>query len=320
VTDVPTRPTAPILLIAFNRPDLLEQAIAPLDAVQPSKVFLALDGARAGREGEAAEVQACEDVVRTAAARWRDCELTVLRRNENLGMKRACVGAIDWFFSQVDAGIIIEDDCVADPTFFAYATELLSRYRDEATVMAVCGTNYVGAPEIAEGASYRFVRNFGVWGWATWARAWEHNDSDLLRSDRRDIANVLKRQTCSGIPRRRFWLRLLTACADGRNPNWDFPWTFSMWREESLCIHPDRNLVSNIGHDERATQTNVADARLSRLPTRPMGFPLQHPADVDHDCTFDRWSDRNIKGIGWMLELKVVVKRVLRALHLPDGS
>jgi hypothetical protein len=84
--------------------------------VQPSKVFLALDGARSGRDAEAADVQACEDVVRTAAARWRDCELTILRRTENLGMKRACVGAIDWFLSQVDAGIIIEDDCVADPT------------------------------------------------------------------------------------------------------------------------------------------------------------------------------------------------------------
>jgi hypothetical protein len=311
VTDVATRPIAPILLIAFNRPDLLEQAIAPLDAVQPSKVFLALDGARAGREGEAAEVQACEDVVRTAAARWRDCELTVFRRTENLGMKRACVGAIDWFFSQVEADIIIEDDCVADPTFFAYATELLDRYRDESTVMAVCGTHYVGAPEVADGASYRFVRNFGVWGWATWARAWEHNDSDLLRSDRRGVARVLRRQLCSSMPRRRFWVRLLNAYAEGRNQSWDFAWTFSMWREGGLCVRPDRNLVSNIGHDERATQTSTADPRLSRLPTRPMAFPLRHPAAVEHDCEFDRWSDRNIKGIGWILELKLVLKRLL---------
>jgi len=312
--------TAPILLIAFNRPDLLEQAIAPLDAVRPSRVFLALDGPREGRAGEAANVQACEDVVRAAAARWQDCELKVLRRTANLGMKRACVGAIDWFFSQVDAGIIIEDDCVADPTYFRYATELLDRYQDESRIMAVCGTNYDGSPSVADGTSYRFVRNFGVWGWATWARAWEYNDPGLLNSDRRDIARILNGQRCSSIPRRRFWRRLLTACAEGRNPSWDFPWTFSMWREGGLCIRPDRNLVSNIGHDERATQTTFADPRLASLPTRPMEFPLRHPTKIDHDCVSDRWSDRNIKGIGWMLELKVLVKRVLRAFRLPDGG
>lgn len=313
-------PTAPILLLAFNRPDLLEQAIAPLDAVRPHRVFLALDGPRAHVRDESVLVQNCEDLVRAAVGRWDGCELRVLRRTENLGMKRACVGAIDWFFSQVDAGIIIEDDCVADPSFFRFASELLDRYREDSHVMGVCGTNPIGAPEVRGGASYRFVRNFGVWGWATWARAWAHNDSDLLLSGRRDVAEVLRRQGCSSIPRRRFWERLLAAVADGRNPNWDFPWTFSMWREGGLCIRPDRNLVGNIGHDERATQTTVADPRLSRLPTRPMTFPLDHPASVAHDCAFDRWSDRNIKGIGWLLETKLVVKRVLRALRLPDGG
>jgi len=319
-TDDSNAAVAPILLIAFNRPDLLEQAIAPIAAFGPSRLFLALDGPRDGRDREAADVQACEDVVRTAAAQWKDCELQVLRHSENLGMKRACVRALDWFFSEVDFGIIIEDDCVADPTFFTFATDLLDRYREEPRVMAVCGMSYSGAPEVGDGASYSFVRSFGVWGWATWARAWEQSDPDLEFSDRQDIARALRAAPCSGVPWRRFWQRLLNKCADGQNPNWDFPWMFSMWRESGLCIRPDRNLVSNIGHDDRATQTTFADPRLARVPTRPMDFPLRHPAAIEHDCAFDRWSDCNIKGIGWMLELKLVVKRALRALRLPDGS
>lgn len=313
-------PTAPILLLAFNRPDLLEQALAPLDVVRPSKVFLALDGPREGRDDDLSNIQACDDMVRAAAARWEDCELTILRRPRNLGMKRACVEAIEWFFGQVPAGIIIEDDCVADPTFFSFASELLDRYRDEPRVMAVCGTSNIGSPAVIGGENYRFVRNFGVWGWATWARAWEHNDPDLRRSDRREIARILRAQHCSTIPRERYWQRLLEACRDGRNPSWSFPWTFSMWREEGLCIRPDRNLVSNIGHDHRATQTTLADPRLSRVATRPMTFSMRHPVRIEQDCAFDRWSDRNIKGIGWMLELKVVVKRALGSLQLSGGS
>lgn len=318
-TEVNAR-TAPVLLIAFNRPDLLEQAIAPLGVVKPSRVFLALDGPRADREDDAAHVEACENVVRAAAHGWEDCELTILRRTENLGMKRACVGAIDWFFGQVEAGIIIEDDCVADPTFFLFASELLDKYHAEPHVMAVCGSSFVGAPEIQSGDSYGFVRNFGVWGWATWARAWEHNDADFMLADGQRISEVLKRQRCSSLPRRRFWKRLLTACAEGHNQSWDFGWTFSMWREGGLCIHPDRNLVSNVGHDERATQTTIADSRLSRLPTRPMDFPLRHPKAIGYDCTLDRWSDRNIKGIGWTLETKIVLKRSFRRLRALVGT
>lgn len=317
---VPTVATAPILLIAFNRPDLLEQAIAPLDVVKPSRVFLGLDGPRTSHADDAAAIAACEYLVRSAARRWDGCELTVLRRSENIGMKRACVGAIDWFFGQVDAGIIIEDDCVAEPSFFRFASELLDRYRDEPRVMAVCGTNYIGAPAVAAGAHYRFIRNFGVWGWATWSRAWQHNDHDLVLASGPDIAAVLKSHPCSSVPRQRFWQRLLATCGDGRNPSWSFPWTFSMWREGGLCIRPDRNLVSNIGHDARATQTSVFDARLSRLPTTPMEFPLRHPASIEHDCRFDQWSDRNIKGIGWSLELKLIIKRAFRAVRFPTGD
>jgi hypothetical protein len=110
------------------------------------------------------------------------------------------------------------------------------------------------------------------------------------------------------VPRQRYWLRLLMACADGRNPNWDFPWTFSMWREGGLCIRPDRNLVSNIGHYGLATQSSVPDFRLSRLPTSPMISHLRHPTSVGHDCAFDSWSDRNIKGIGWALEAKLMLR------------
>lgn len=313
MTDYPELKTAPILLIAFNRPDLLEKAITPISKIAPRMVFLALDGARPGNADDQTAADACDALVRNAFGPIEDCELHVLRRAENLGMKRACVGAIDWFFDQVESGIIIEDDVVADPTFFRFATELLARYQGDERIMAICGTDYVGTPPIKGGQSYRFVRNFGVWGWATWRRAWRLNDPDFKQVSMREMRSVLGKQNCSSIPRQRWWTRLLTRCAQGQNPSWSFPWTFSIWREGGLCIKPDRNLVSNVGHDARATQTTTPDLRLSNLPRHPMNFPLKHPDDVHHDCAYDRWTDRHIKGIGRVLEMKVFVKRLIRS-------
>jgi hypothetical protein len=296
-----------VLLIAFTRPDLLERAVEPLREARLRRVFLALDGPRADHPEDHGLIEACERAVRDALE--HSAPIEVLRRGQNLGMKRACVGAIDWFFTQTDQGVIIEDDCVIDPTFLPFAAELLDRYRQDVRVMGICGTEFVGAPPPPLGASYSFVRNFGVWGWATWARAWQHNDSELQGVSDSQIERVVRQQPGSTVPFRKFWTRLIAACRDGKNPSWDFLWMFSAWRAGGVFIRPDGNLVSNIGHDERATQTASPDPRLSALATRPMVFPLRHPPEVVHDLAHDCWEDRHIKGIRWSLLVKWAVLR-----------
>ena len=44
---------APILLVGFNRPDLLRGLVAILTKVRPPKIYLAVDGPRPDRPGEA---------------------------------------------------------------------------------------------------------------------------------------------------------------------------------------------------------------------------------------------------------------------------
>jgi len=45
-------------------------------------------------------------------------ELFTLFHEENLGCKLAVSSAINWFFEQEKAGIILEDECLPDQTFF----------------------------------------------------------------------------------------------------------------------------------------------------------------------------------------------------------
>ncbi|HRE26978.1 MAG TPA: hypothetical protein PK954_10125, partial [Anaerolineales bacterium] len=82
---------------------------------------------------------------------------------------------MDWVFDRVDRAIILEDDCLPDPTFFVYGAELLDRYAADPHVMHVSGTSFMrnGWPGRA---SYVATRQPFVWGWATWRRAWQHYD------------------------------------------------------------------------------------------------------------------------------------------------
>src|SRR5262245_55441705 len=104
--------TPPILLLVFNRPETTSRVFQAIRAVRPNKLYVAADGPRSDRAGEA---ERCVEVRRIATAVDWPCEMRTLFREENLGCRRAVSGAITWFFEQEEAGIILEDDCLPHP-------------------------------------------------------------------------------------------------------------------------------------------------------------------------------------------------------------
>jgi len=72
----------------------------------------------------------------------------------------------------------LEDDCLPHPTFFRFCQELLEKYRSDRRIMSISGNNYLLGKNRAE-YSYYFSICSDIWGWATWRRAWQHNDIDM---------------------------------------------------------------------------------------------------------------------------------------------
>src|SRR5690606_28025389 len=101
-----------------------------------------------------------------------NCEVHTLFRDTNLGCKQAVSGAISWFFEQEEMGIILEDDCLPAASFFEYCAFFLDKYQHDERIMQVSGLNFAGTYPQA-GYGYLFSKFGGIWGWATWKRAWE---------------------------------------------------------------------------------------------------------------------------------------------------
>ena len=113
---------SPIAMIIFNRPDLTEILFREIARARPSKLLVIADGPRAGRAGEAkrvAETRAILDRVD-----W-DCEVLRCFSDVNLGCKKRVSSGISWIFDQVEEAIILEDDCIPDPTFFQFCEKCL---------------------------------------------------------------------------------------------------------------------------------------------------------------------------------------------------
>src|SRR5205809_2040109 len=129
---------SPVAFIIFNRPEVTERVFAAIRAARPTMLFLIADGPRSNVDSDAARCAAAREAV--ARVDW-PCQILRKFAESNLGLRRNVSEGLDWVFSQTEEAIILEDDCLPDPSFFRFCDELLECHRDDATVGMICGTN-----------------------------------------------------------------------------------------------------------------------------------------------------------------------------------
>lgn len=281
--------STPVALIIFNRPDTTARVFAAIAAAAPSRLFVIADGPRPDHPDDRARCAATRAV--TEHVNW-PCEVTRIYSQENLGCGRGPAFGISRVFEQVDECIILEDDCVPHPSFFTFCAELLEHYRDDERVMMVSGNNFLlGKHQITE--SYYFNHYAGMWGWATWRRAWRAHQMEIedwprLRAGPWLTEALMEPAVVA------YWTKLFDRiyAEKGTRDIWDAQWYYAMWTERGLAISPQQNLVQNIGFRADATHT-TGNGLLGHLPAVGITFPLRHPRHVFRDREADRLSMRH---------------------------
>lgn len=269
--------SAPILFLFFNRTDVSVKVFERIRRHRPSDLFLASDGPRLGKPQEAAAVAELRTTI-LGMIDW-ECNVRTLFRDGNLGCRKAVSSAIDWFFENVEEGIILEDDCLPDPTFFRFCDELLERYRDDKRVYCVSG-DATSRFHSGEGNSYWFSPYPLIWGWATWRRAWQQYSVDIADDFRTNGAKVLADRFGWFSPEYHHWADQFEQIAQGRIDTWDYQWNWCVMKNAGLSCTANVNLISNIGFSEGATHTVVPNERAA-YPEHPMEFPLVHPGRIE---------------------------------------
>jgi hypothetical protein len=273
----------PVLFIIFRREDTTRQVFEAIRRARPERLFVAADGPRPGKEGEPEACQATRAVVNLVD--W-PCEVKTLFQPTNLGIKEGVVTAIRWFFDQVPEGIILEDDCLPHPDFFRFAGMLLEKYRHDQRIFQISGTNF--QPEPRSDASYYFSRYNHVWGWASWARAWDAYDKDLGGLDA-FLETADRTGFWESSKERKYWSKIWKWTRSGRVKTWDYQWKLTLWKEGALCVCPEKNLVTNLGFGDGATNTGTVSTDKAARPLEALG-ELVHPAFVVRHRVADRFT------------------------------
>ena len=276
-----------VALLLFRRPEETARVFERIREARPRRLFLIADGPRPGNEEDARGCDQTRAVVERVD--W-PCEVVRDYADENLGLKRRIPSGLDRVFSEVEDAIVLEDDCLPHPSFFLYCAELLGRYRDDERIVHIAGSQLLGSPPA--GASYHFSRYPHVWGWASWRRAWNLYDVDLAdwHSDDEAERAARLRRMFEESNERRYWGWVWDHSPE--IDNWDAQWSYVGLSRGLLSVNPNRNLISNIGFSEDATNAIADPLGIAGRPLQGIDFPLRHPAGVSRDEAADADASR----------------------------
>ena len=275
----------PVLYLIFNRPELTKITFTSICKMKPKKLFIAADGPRIGNIKDEISCKIVREYV-LSNIDW-DCDLKILFREYNLGCGLSVSSALDWFFSYVDEGIILEDDCLPSKSFFMFCEIMLEKYRYENVVGHISGVNliYNNTNVINNSYSYYFSAIIHIWGWATWKRSWKNYNFHLSNisfdNDKKLYNNIFIHEEINT-----FWSKKYEDTKNKFIDTWDYQLQFCIWSHNQLSITPQFNLITNLGFGDEATHTKNRFDMLSNLPNSEIN-QIIHPPIIKISSSLD---------------------------------
>jgi len=275
----------PILIIGFNRSDLLEELIELLSSIEPQKMLIAIDGPRLNNKRDETEVLRCRSILEKII--W-DCEVHTRFNETNMGCGLGPSSAISWAFEHYEELIILEDDIRPNLTFFPFASELLATYRNDDSILTISGHSPID--EIKNQYSYRFSSHPEIWGWATWKRTWEKYEFHLSKVDHISLIRMFRIKGGNLLSTIAVW-RNFHGVFNGAADIWDYQLVHMSMRTNGKHVIPNVNLTNNVGFGKDATHTIFQPIDLPHVGW--LDFPLVHPKDTSIDKLADRSTRQN---------------------------
>lgn len=216
-----------ILLIGYNRLDFIKNQLDWFDSLSISlKIFLHFDKFENG--------EAQEELSKSYSHKGVLCSYHIT--SKNLGCKYGVKHALDWFFDQVEEGVILEDDVAISLDSFNF----ISANKAPNTIISLFTTEQENGVTCSK---YPFV-----WGWWTTKATIANFDvdsfsEDLVRSSKLPFFDKI------------WFQRVAREHARMSVNTWDHQFWYYAATNSIRTIMPRRTLAINMGFEERATHT-----------------------------------------------------------------
>jgi hypothetical protein len=258
---------APIALFVYKRPEHTRRTIEALKRCPEfaeSPVFVFSDGPRKP-EGEA-PVQETRAVARQAL----EDHAEFIEAPKNQGLAVSIIGGVTRLCEQFGRVIVVEDDLVVAPEFLSFLNAALDRYAHAEEVMQISGHMFP-VPAFQDRSEALFLPFTTSWGWATWARAWQHFDPRVVGWERLESDPSLRHRF--NVQGSFDYFGMLKQQLAGKVDSWAIRWNWSVFVRDGLVLYPPRTLVNNEGFDGSGTHGWRSARRIMRQAQGASSLP-----------------------------------------------
>jgi hypothetical protein len=242
----------PLLLLGYNRHDLLKQRVKEISKLEIEKVYISIDGGN-----ESHKLEMIELILEIPSWFLRTTDVKIIHHDNNLGLTKHITCAISKVLKENENVIVVEDDISINSNFYKNITNgmnLLKKMGVSGLVSGFSPVNFSGNHLIQN--KWRESIYFSCWGWGCNRDTWERYESDLSEID---IDGGLKNSQAwkSLSPwQKSVWKSRFRRVQQNEDYTWDLQMQFASFVNEFTNLVPLYRFTDNEGfNDERATHT-----------------------------------------------------------------
>ena len=235
-----------VLILAYKRHENLALIVSECIRAGVIRIYIVVDGA--ANPEDTHQVDKVRKVVGDFSFD-KSVEFKVRIRTQNAGCAASVITACDWFFAQEQLGVILEDDCLPSSGFFNFMAEALPIVAQQPDIWLASGTQFF--PEEFPNQKWALSRYPMHWGWGTSSDKWRESRIalDACPPSLRKLVSSVRNSDLI------YWFAGERRAYFGYTDVWDSIYASNMFRLEKFAIVPPRNLVTNVGDDQNATNT-----------------------------------------------------------------
>lgn len=243
---------APLVVFAFNRPDLLRvtlDALAKNLLADKTDLFIFVDGPR-----NESDIPKIEQVKEVAAKTAGFKTISQSFAEQNKGLAKSIISGTTSVIGQYGKVIVVEDDLYTSPSFLVYMNEMLQTFENDKRIFQVSGYSTKGCiPEGYDNPCYLSIRAHS-WSWGTWKDRWETVDWDV--KDFEQLKASRARQNAFNKGGSDLY-GMLKGYMEGKNNSWYIRFNYEMHKQGRYSVCPLRSLVRNDGFVPESTHCHT---------------------------------------------------------------
>jgi hypothetical protein len=243
-----------VLLIGFNRPELLKKRAKELYKSAASNIHISIDGGLESHTREMAEFK-------TYAIKLLGNQIINLNHHKNnLGLVKHTTETISKILSTFEYIIVVEDDVILSNNFYRNMVSGLNLQK----MLNINGVVSGGSTIYNKNKKnkWKYVATPGVWGWACSAATWSGVNFDLAKVDLK--SELEKSNTWRKLTKfeKKYWISKFIKVQNNPLYTWDYQFIYHLFKNNMISISPIFSMTGTEGFgDTRSTHTSKGKPR-----------------------------------------------------------